>query len=102
MGHGRAIINIDDQDVQTDIYQKIVSQNLSVRETEALVKSYQESLKPTAKKVTKTTSFAIAEEEKKAIATYFGAKVDVKMAGNGKGKITIRFIPRKISIGLLN
>ena len=46
MGHGRAIINIEDQDVQTDIYQKIVSQNLSVRETEALVKTYQESLKP--------------------------------------------------------
>jgi ParB family chromosome partitioning protein len=30
MGHGRAIINIEDQDVQTTIYQKIVSQNLSV------------------------------------------------------------------------
>jgi ParB family chromosome partitioning protein len=28
------------------IYQKIVSQNLSVRDTEALVKNYQESLKP--------------------------------------------------------
>jgi len=91
MGHGRAIINIDDQDVQTDIYQKIVSQNLSVRETEALVKSYQESIKPTAKKATKAASFDIAEHEKKAIATYFGTKVDVKVAGNGKGKITIPF-----------
>jgi ParB family chromosome partitioning protein len=38
MGHGRAIINIEDLDIQTDIYQKIVSQNLSVRDTEALVK----------------------------------------------------------------
>ena len=35
MGHGRAIINIEDHDIQADIYQKIVSQNLSVRETEA-------------------------------------------------------------------
>jgi ParB family chromosome partitioning protein len=25
MGHGRAIINIEDLDIQTDIYQKIVS-----------------------------------------------------------------------------
>jgi ParB family chromosome partitioning protein len=37
MGHGRAI-NIEDLDIQTDIYQRIVSQNLSVRDTEALVK----------------------------------------------------------------
>jgi ParB family chromosome partitioning protein len=29
MGHGRAIINIEDLDAQTGIYQKIVSQNLS-------------------------------------------------------------------------
>jgi ParB family chromosome partitioning protein len=34
-----------DLDAQTGIYQKIVSQNLSVRDTEALVKNYQE-LKP--------------------------------------------------------
>jgi len=91
MGHGRAIINIEDLDVQTDIYQKIVSQNLSVRETEALVKAYQDSLKPAAPKAPKGTSFNVAEENKKAITEFFGAKVDVKVAGNGKGKITIPF-----------
>jgi len=91
MGHGRAIINIEDQDVQTDIYQKIVSQNLSVRETEALVKTYQESLKPAPPKAPKGNTFAVSTDEKKTIAVYFGAKVDVKVAGNGKGKITIPF-----------
>lgn len=91
MGHGRAIINIDDHDVQTDIYQKIVSQNLSVRETEALVKNYQESLKPAPAKAAKGTGFKVGDDEKKTIANYFGAKVDVKVAGNGKGKITIPF-----------
>ena len=91
MGHGRAIINIEDQDVQTDIYQKIVSQNLSVRETESLVKTYQESIKPSTKKAVKTSSFEIADHEKKTFANYFGTKVDVKVAGNGKGKITIPF-----------
>ena len=90
MGHGRAIINIEDQEVQTDIYQKIVSQNLSVRETESLVKNYQESLKPKPTK-TKSTSFQIADQEKKTITDFFGAKVEVKVAGNGKGKITIPF-----------
>ena len=91
MGHGRAIINIEDQDIQTDIYQKIVSQNLSVRETEALVKNYQESLKPKVASKVKAVSFTIGESEKKEITNYFGAKVDVKVAGNGKGKITIPF-----------
>lgn len=91
MGHGRAIINIEDQDIQTAIYQKIVSQNLSVRETETLVKNYQESLKPKAANKSKTTSFEIGETEKKTFANYFGTKVDVKVGGNGKGKITIPF-----------
>ena len=91
MGHGRAIISIEDLDIQTDIYQKILSDNLSVRETEALVKNYQESLKPKPASKAKTASFEVEETEKKAITNYFGTKVDVKVAGNGKGKITIPF-----------
>ena len=91
MGHGRAIINIEDQEVQTDIYQKIVSQNLSVRETEALVKNYQDSIKPLPVKTNKATVFAIHEEQKKAFTNFFGTKIDVKVARNGKGKITIPF-----------
>lgn len=91
MGHGRAIINIEDLDIQTEIYQKIVSQNLSVRETETLVKNYHESLKPKPASKVKTTSFIIGDEEQKTFAGYFGTKVDVKVAANGKGKITIPF-----------
>lgn len=91
MGHGRAIINIDDHDVQTDIYQKIVSQNLSVRETETLVKNYHESLKPKPAIIAKTASFEINDEDVSTFNNYFGTKIDVKVAGNGKGKITIPF-----------
>lgn len=91
MGHGRAIINIEDLDVQADIYQKIVSKNLSVRDTEALVKNYQESLKPKTETKSKTSSFEIDESQKKIFNDYFGNKVDVKVSGNGKGKITIPF-----------
>jgi len=90
MGHGRAIINIDDHDAQTDIYHKIISQNLSVRETEELVRNYHESQKPKTAK-SKSTGFSVAPDDKKSIASYFGAKVDVKVATNGKGKITIPF-----------
>jgi len=92
MGHGRAIINIEDHDAQADIYQKIVSRNLSVRETEALVKSYHDSLKTSGTPSTaKTTSFEVADAEKKSITNFFGAKVDVKVDAKGKGKITIPF-----------
>ncbi len=91
MGHGRAIINIEDHDAQTDIYHKIISENLSVRETEALVKSYQQKLLGNDEKPTKTTAYQVPENVQKSFASFFGAKVDVKVANNGKGKISIPF-----------
>ena len=89
MGHGRALINIEDQDAQSDIYHTVVTQNLSVRDTEALVKKYQEGLKPKTGKPVSTKSFEIPTEQKKTFADFFGAKVDVNVAANGKGKISI-------------
>ena len=91
MGHGRAIINIDNQEVQTDIYQKIMSQNLSVRETETLVKNYQTSKKSVPVKLKKTTSFSISKEQSEALTNYFDTKIEVKITPNNKGKITIPF-----------
>lgn len=91
MGHGRAIINIEDHDVQADIYHKIVSKNLSVRDTEALVKQYHDGQKPkTAVKATTASTFDTGKQQS-ALASYLGVKADVKVAANGKGKITIPF-----------
>ncbi|CAG0909924.1 unnamed protein product [Cyprideis torosa] len=39
MGHGRALINIPDTDLQLQVYQKIIKDKLSVRQTEQLVKN---------------------------------------------------------------
>tara|TARA_A200000113_G_scaffold16731_1_gene14878 strand:- start:1550 stop:2416 length:867 start_codon:yes stop_codon:yes gene_type:complete len=39
MGHGRALINIENQDDQLLIYEKILKNNLSVRDTEKLVRN---------------------------------------------------------------
>ena len=91
MGHGRALINIENQEAQSDIYHTVVTQNLSVRDTEALVKKYQEGLKPKSSKTTTTKTFEIAIEQKKTFANFFGAKVDISVAANGKGKIAIPF-----------
>lgn len=91
MGHGRALISIENLDVQSDIYHKVVTQNLSVRETEALVKKHQESLKPKTGKTSSDKSFDIDDQQKKTFANFFGTKVDVNVASSGKGKITIPF-----------
>ena len=38
MGHGRALINVDDKKLQIEIYEQIISSNLSVRQTEKIVR----------------------------------------------------------------
>ncbi|MDO5979981.1 ParB/RepB/Spo0J family partition protein [Flavivirga spongiicola] len=93
MGHGRAMINIEDTTIQLDIYEKIISNKLSVRETENLVRDFNDT------KVVKVASKKEKDEDapkyiKKGITTfseYFGHKIDVKVSKNGKGKITIPF-----------
>jgi len=89
MGHGRALINIEDQGTQLDIYEKVLSKSLSVRETEQLVRGF---------KATKTITSPSKEELPKfvkkglkEISEYFGHKITVKMAKNGSGKISIPF-----------
>lgn len=90
MGHGRAIINIEDQSKQLDIYEEILSKKLSVRDTENLVRNYQQtneiSVAPPKDALPKYIKKGIKE-----ISEYFGHKIDVKVSKNGKGKITIPF-----------
>lgn len=90
MGHGRALIAIEDEEVQSSIYHKIISDNLSVRETEMLVQKHQSgsgNLK-VAKNKAKNNSF---ETEKETLSAILKAKLDIKIAANGKGKILIPF-----------
>lgn len=93
MGHGRALIAIDNQDIQSDMYHKIVSQNLSVRDTETLVKNYQNSLtsKPIDHKDFTQSLFAVSDLEQKTFEAFLGSKIEVKIGSNGKGKLTIPF-----------
>lgn len=93
MGHGRALIAIEDQAIQLDIYEKILSKKLSVRETESLVRYYN-ATETTHSTNKKDEGEAIPKYIKKGInafSEYFGHKIDVKVSKNGKGKITIPF-----------
>ncbi|MBR9846610.1 MAG: ParB/RepB/Spo0J family partition protein [Algicola sp.] len=89
MGHGRAIINIEDQSIQLDIYEKIITDKLSVRATEQLVKNYHKTdeIKPEKKEeLPKYIKKGVKE-----FSEYFGHKISVKVSKNGKGQITIPF-----------
>ncbi|MFT4803843.1 MAG: ParB family chromosome partitioning protein [Psychroserpens sp.] len=89
MGHGRAMINIDDPNNQLDIYEKIITDKLSVRATEQLVKNFQN---PLAKKATEAQELPkFVKKGIKEFSEYFGHKIGVKLSKNGKGQITIPF-----------
>tara|TARA_R110001583_G_scaffold114876_6_gene265399 strand:- start:10252 stop:11151 length:900 start_codon:yes stop_codon:yes gene_type:complete len=92
MGHGRALINIENTEDQLGIYEKIILQKLSVRQTEVLVKNLKEGTTITPKKsVVETETPKFISKGLKTISEYFGHKIDVKLAGKDKGKIMIPF-----------
>lgn len=87
MGHGRALMAIDDSNLQFDIYEKIVKNNLSVRDTERLIKSIKEG--KLEKKSTELPSQY--KEALSSISNSLKTKVEIKRANNGKGKIILNF-----------
>lgn len=88
MGHGRAIIAIDDVEKQLEIYEKVIAENLSVRETESLIRSLK---KPAAKKVKKAELPNDYKKAQKHFSEHLHSKVEIKRSKNGKGKIIIDF-----------
>ena len=90
MGHGRAIINISNLGEQLDIYEKVISKNVSVRETEALVRTLKDSseIKNPHKKATLPSYLNSA---KIVLSEYLSSDVSIKNSGGGKGKLSISF-----------
>lgn len=89
MGHGRALINIENLNDQLDIYEKIITQKLSVRATEELVRAYKNPKESTITK--KKTLPSYASKAKKEISDLLNAAVDVKLSDNGKGRLVVPF-----------
>lgn len=90
MGHARALAGVDDYAIRNSVYQKIISEDLSVRAVEALIASYQESRKgdqPKPKKVLSENLRNIQDQ----FRAFFGAKVDLKRDEKGKGQVVIKF-----------
>ena len=87
MGHGRALLGLEDKKEQLNLYKKIVATAMSVRATEQAVKPKKSTPNPkiddyTAKHIT-------------AFKTFFNVPVQTKVAKNGAGKIIISFDSEK-------
>ena len=88
-GHARALLAIDDPELQCTLANKIFDEKLSVRETEKLVKEIKNPKKPKEKKpVANSFIYQDLEEKMKSV---FGTKVSIASKGKGKGKIEIEY-----------
>jgi len=91
MGHGRALINVSSLEKQIDIYQRILKDKLSVRQTEQLVKKVREGKSPINLDVKVKELPKFIKNGVKEISNYFGHKIEIKISGMDKGKIIIPF-----------
>ena len=80
MGHGRALINVRSNQEQLNIYKKIISKNLSVRNTELLVRDLKDEPVKGIKKI-----------KTKFISSLLSTDVHLTKEKNGKGNFVINF-----------
>lgn len=88
MGHGRAMINVENTEDQLAIYEKILREKLSVRQTEDLVKTFKNG---SIAKPKKKAQPSFVKNNIKEFSNFFGHKIEITSNAKGKGKITIPF-----------
>ena len=90
-GHARAILAAPTEELQAKAAQMTATQNLSVRQTEALVKTLQKSLAEKPAKPTPANDIRIyLADVEKSLASRFGRKVRVVDKGK-KGRIELEY-----------
>ena len=96
MGHGRTLINVESHDKQLLIYEKILRNNLSVRQTEQIVKNLNSD-----KSKNKVQSIdELIHSEVLKIENKTGLSLDFKIS-KGKGHLSFSFKSRKELIEIL-
>jgi ParB family chromosome partitioning protein len=88
MGHARALLPVEKEEVQLQLAQDVVKKGLSVRQLEELIKQLNVSRETKKKKVMKKEPQLIEMEER--LRTRFGTSVKIKK-GSKRGKIEIDF-----------
>ena len=87
MGHGRALINIEKKSDQLNIYEKIISGNLSVRQTENLVKNKKSGYKQSNRSSDVSRIYIDATTK---FETFFNSKVNIKE--NSSGRVSLNAV----------
>lgn len=89
-GHARALLALRESTKMNTLFQKIINENLSVRQTEILVKKYSEKLTLNKKIKPKKNSAHLMQVESDLMSR-LGTKVIIQKHGKSKGKINIEF-----------
>ena len=90
-GHALAILGLRKSLQMMTLHQKVVREELSVRQTEALVKKYSESFKNNLKVQIVTPKQSDVIHIENELISLLGPKVAIKKNQKGKGKIQIEF-----------
>lgn len=93
MGHARALINVEQEEEQVELYHDAIKKDLSVRQIEEAVRKLKTSKTESKSKASSTSSplpenYAQAQEK---LAEKLQMKVDLSRTKRGRGKISISF-----------
>ena len=90
-GHGRALLGLAENPFQERLARRVAQEQLSVRETEDLVRRYQSISSPTERSRSSATRPAQVAEAQRTLADRLQTRVRVEM-GARKGKIILDFV----------
>ncbi|WP_423149030.1 ParB/RepB/Spo0J family partition protein [Rubrolithibacter danxiaensis] len=91
MGHAKALLGVEDADKQLYVHQQIISNELSVRKAEELVREIQKHGVKKKEKKQEPVSFQY-QKIQDDLASKFATRVKLKVQGKGKGAIEIPFM----------
>jgi len=97
MGHARALLALE-ADLQTTTARSVVAKELTVRETEALIKKIQSPAKEVAAKE-KDNDTKVLEQN---LTEKFGSQVTISHNKKGKGKLVISYTNREELDGIVS
>jgi len=89
-GHARALVALEDRTRQMNLFRKIVSKGLSVREVENLVRHQGQKAAPRGKN-TRTEGLSTMQSVEDRLRRLLGTKVRVHAVHSGKGEILIEY-----------
>ncbi len=90
-GHARALLSLEDQELQYQLAEKIITGNLSVREVEKLVKSIVNPKPLKEKKPQDETLALIFRELENRMKSAMGTKVSINRKDKNKGRVEIEY-----------